>query len=266
MAGLPSQGHKREDEDVKEPVDVERDRAAVHAALADVERRIDSAWERTGRDRAGVALLPVTKTVPAERIAWAIDAGYRTLAENRVQDAAAKAETLAENSVHWHLIGHLQRNKVKQALGFAACIQTLDRASLVERLADQLAARDDRREVLMQVNTSGAESQFGVAPEAAAELAAVIKGHPELEWTGLMTIGRFSEDPEDTRDCFRSLRRLRDDLQERFGKSLPVLSMGMSGDLEVAVEEGATLVRVGSAVFGRLSNLVRRSAVSCPAG
>ncbi len=233
-----------------ESVDAGRDRAAVQAALAQVERRIDAACERADRDRAGVALLPVTKTVPPERIAWAIEAGYRTFAENRVQDAAAKADVLADHGVNWHLIGHLQRNKVKQALGFAACFQTLDRASLVTRLADQLAARGERREVLMQVNTSGAASQFGVAPEEADELAAVIKGRPELEWIGLMTIGRFSEDPEDTRDCFRDLRRLRDDLQERFGQALPALSMGMSGDLEVAVEEGATLVRVGSAVFG----------------
>ncbi|MFW5969281.1 MAG: YggS family pyridoxal phosphate-dependent enzyme [Halofilum sp. (in: g-proteobacteria)] len=229
---------------------VERDRAAVQAALADVERRIDAACERAGRDRAGVSLLPVTKTVPPERVAWAIEAGYRTLAENRVQDAAAKAEALAGYGVNWHLIGHLQRNKVKRALGVAACIQTLDRSSLVERLADQLAARGERREVLMQVNTSGAASQFGVAPAEATDLAAIIAERPELEWTGLMTIGRFSDEPEDTRDCFQALRRLRDDLQDRFGQVLPVLSMGMSGDLEVAVEEGATLVRVGSAVFG----------------
>lgn len=235
---------------MNEPEDAERDRAAVQAALADVERRIDAACHRAGRYRAGVALLPVTKTVAPERVAWAIEAGYRTLAENRVQDAADKADTLAGHGLDWHLIGHLQRNKVKQALGFATCIQTLDRASLVERLADQLAARGECREVLMQVNTSGAASQFGVTPEAAAELADAIEGHPELQWTGLMTIGRFSEDPEDTRDCFRTLRRLRDDLQQRCGRALPVLSMGMSGDLEVAVEEGATLVRVGSAVFG----------------
>jgi len=235
---------------VNEPVDADRDRAAVQAALADVERRIDAACERAGRDRDGVALLPVTKTVAPERVAWAIEAGYRVFAENRVQDAAAKAEALADHGLGWHLIGHLQRNKVKQALGFATCIQTLDRESLAERVAAQLAARGERREVLMQVNTSGAASQFGVAPEEAADLAAVITGHPELEWSGLMTIGRFSDDPEDTRDCFRTLRQLRDDLQERFGQALPVLSMGMSGDLEVAVEEGATLVRVGSAVFG----------------
>ncbi len=223
---------------------------ALRAALAAVERRIDRACERAGRDRAEVALLPVTKTVAPERVAAAAAAGYRRFAENRVQDGAAKAEALAGEGLAWHLVGHLQRNKVKQALGFAACIQSVDRVSLVERLGEQLAARGERREVLLQVNTSGAESQYGVAPEAAPELAATLARRPELEWTGLMTIGRYSEDPEGTRDCFRLLRGLRDRLQERHGQGLPVLSMGMSGDLEVAVEEGATLVRVGSAVFG----------------
>lgn len=231
-------------------VTAEQDRARVQAALAEVERRIDAACDRTGRDRAGVHLLPVTKTVPPERVAYAIEAGYRRLAENRVQAATEKAEALAGHDVCWDLIGHLQRNKVKQAIGFASCIQTLDRVSLVERLAEQLAARGQRRDVLLQVNTSGAESQFGVAPGEAGDLAAAIIARPELEWRGLMTIGRFSENPEDTRDCFRALRQLRDRLQDRCGRALPDLSMGMSGDLEVAVEEGATLVRVGSAVFG----------------
>lgn len=222
----------------------------VRAALEAVERRIDRACERAGRERGGVALLPVTKTVAAERVAAAVAAGYRRFAENRVQDGAAKARALAAHGLEWHLIGHLQRNKAKQAIAFADCIQSVDRAGLVDRLADQLAARGERRRILLQVNTSGAESQYGVAPEEADALAERVSARPELDWDGLMTIGRFSEDPEDTRDCFRLLRQLRDRLQDRHGRSLPVLSMGMSGDLEVAVEEGATLVRVGSAVFG----------------
>lgn len=226
------------------------DRQRVRDGLAAIERRIDAACDRAGRDRGAVTLLPVTKTVPADRVAHAIDAGYRQFAENRVQDAAAKAGALAGYGVRWHLIGHLQRNKVKQALDCATCIQTVDRESLVQRLGDQLAERGERREVLVQVNTSGAESQYGVTPAGAGRLAAAVDARPELEWTGLMTIGRFSEDPEGTRDCFRDLRELRDRLQDRFGRALPALSMGMSGDLEVAVEEGATLVRVGSAVFG----------------
>lgn len=225
-------------------------RAAIRGALAAVEARIDRACEVAGRDRAGVHLLPVTKTVEPERIRVAIDAGYRAFGENRVQEALTKARSLASEGVEWHMIGHLQRNKVKQVLEFAACIQSVDRPSLVDRLADRLAHGGERRAVLMQVNTSGAESQYGVSPEEAGALARRIAGRPELEFRGLMTIGRFTDDPEGTRDCFVQLRSLRDRLQDELGQGLPELSMGMSGDLDVAVAEGATLVRVGSAVFG----------------
>ena len=226
------------------------DAAAIRSALAAVERRIDAACERAGRSREAVRLLPVTKTVPPERIAAAVAAGYREFGENRVQEAVAKHEALAGQGIVWHMIGHLQRNKVKQALAFADCIESLDRLRLVERVADQLAERGERRRVLMQVNTSGADSQFGVPPAEAENLARCIAERPELEFAGLMTIGRLVEDPEDARDCFRSLRHLRDHLRDVLGLALPELSMGMSGDLDVAVDEGATLVRVGSAIFG----------------
>lgn len=228
----------------------EADRAAILDALAAQERRIDRACERAQRDRDEVLLLPVTKTVPAARIAVALEAGCRALGENRVQDALAKHEQLSAHAVEWHLIGHLQRNKVKSALEFAACIQSVDRVALVERLARQLAERGGSVDVLLQVNTSGAEGQFGVAPEEVGALAAAAAAESALRLRGLMTIGRLAADPEDTRDCFRLLRQLRDRLQDELGQPLPVLSMGMSGDLEVAIEEGATLVRVGSAIFG----------------
>ena len=234
--------------DEEQPTAAEREQ--VRDALARVERRIDGACERAGRERADVRLLPVTKTVAPARVACAVDAGYRAFAENRVQEAAAKAAALADRGLRWHLVGPLQRNKVKQALGFVGCIQSIERAAVAERIADRLAAAGARCEVLLQVNTSGAASQHGVAPDAVDALAAVVTERPELEWTGLMTIGRLSEDQEDTRDCFRLLRQLRDRLQDEHGIALPVLSMGMSGDLEVAVEEGATLVRIGSAIFG----------------
>jgi len=224
--------------------------AGIRSALVDVERRIDAACERAGRDRAQVQLLPVTKTVAPERIAVALAAGYRALGENRVQDALPKREALESWGAEWHMIGHLQRNKVRQALRFADCIQSVDRAALAERIADRLAECGERRRVLVQVNTSGAESQFGVTPEACPELLRQVAARPELELEGLMTIGRLVEDPEDARDCFRLLRALRDAGQQDLGRALPVLSMGMSGDLEVAVAEGATLVRVGSAIFG----------------
>lgn len=226
------------------------ERDAILDALAAVERRIDAACEAGGRPRDEVSLLPVTKTVAVERIAVAVEAGYRQLGENRVQEAAGKSEALAGRGIEWHLIGHLQRNKVKQALGFVHCIESVDRPALVERLARQLEAREARCEVLLQVNTSGAESQFGVTPEEAPSLAAAIAAESSLDLRGLMTIGRLVEDPEEARDCFRGLRQLRDHLQEELGTALPVLSMGMSGDLDVAIAEGATRVRIGSAIFG----------------
>lgn len=223
-------------------------RQAILDGLADSERRIDRACERAGRERGEVTLLPVTKTVPPARIAVAMEGGYRTFGENRVQDALAKHEALPD--ARWHLIGHLQRNKTRQALDFADCIESVDRSALVERLANQLEERGQTLEILLQVNTSGAESQYGVAPEEAAELARAAAGEPRLDLRGLMTIGRLADDPEDARDCFRALRQLRDRLQDELGRALPVLSMGMTADLDVAVEEGSTLVRIGSAIFG----------------
>lgn len=225
----------------------------IRAALAAVEQRIDAACERAGRARTEVRLLPVTKTVEPARITAALDCGYRMFGENRVQEAVAKHEAFAEQGVAWHMIGRLQRNKIRQALAFADVIQSVDRPKLADGIADCLAAAGDRRRVFMQVNTSGAEGQAGVAPEDAATLAAHITARPELELRGLMTIGRLADDPEAARGDFRRLRELRDRLQQELDQPLPELSMGMSGDLEVAVEEGATLVRAGSVVFGARS-------------
>ncbi len=222
----------------------------IRAALAAVEQRIDAACERAGRDRSAVRLLPVTKTVGPARIAVALACGYRMFGENRVQDAVAKQEAFAGQGVVWHMIGRLQRNKIRQALSFADCIQSIDRPALVDALADRLAECGERRRVFIQVNTSGAEGQSGVAPDAAPELAQRVVARPELELNGLMTIGRLAEDPEAVRGDFAHLRELRDRLEQEVGQRLPELSMGMSGDLEIAVEEGATLVRIGSGIFG----------------
>lgn len=225
-------------------------RAAILEALAAVERRLDAACERAGRDRAGVRLLPVSKTVEPGRVAVALEAGYRALGENRVQEAIAKREALESWGAEWHMIGRLQRNKIRQALAFADCIQSVDRAALADGLADWLAECGERRRVFVQVNASGAQGQSGVAPDAAGELARRIAARPELELVGLMTIGRLADEPEAARADFRRLCQLRERLEQELGQALPELSMGMSGDLEVAVEEGATLVRAGSAVFG----------------
>jgi pyridoxal phosphate enzyme (YggS family) len=222
----------------------------IRAALTAVEQRIDAACERAGRDRGGVRLLPVTKTVEPERIAVAVDCGYRMFGENRVQEALAKHEAFAGQGVAWHMIGRLQRNKIRQALSFADVIQSVDRPRLADGIADQLAELGERRRVLMQVNITGAEGQSGVAPEQAGALAARIAARPELDLDGLMAIGCLAEDPPGVCADFRRLRELRDRLEQELAQPLPELSMGMSGDLELAVEEGATLVRAGSAVFG----------------
>lgn len=226
------------------------DGEVIRAGLAAVEQRIDSACVRAGRERQEVRLLPVTKTVSPDAVAAACEAGYTAFGENRVQEALDKAEAIGNEAIEWHMIGHLQRNKAKQALTFAHCIQSVDRQSLARRLVDQLADAGEIRKVLLQVNTSGATSQYGVAPDQASELARYIAGRDQLALDGLMTIGRHVDDPEDARDCFRTLRELRDRLADELGQALPELSMGMSGDMEVAIDEGATLVRVGSAIFG----------------
>lgn len=225
----------------------------IRAALAAVEQRIDAACERAGRDRSEVRLLPVTKTVEPARVAVALNCGYRTFGENRVQEAVAKYEAFTGQGVAWHIIGRLQRNKVRQALTFADVIESVDRPRLAEAIADHLAELSEQRRVFMQVNITGAEGQSGIALEEAAALGGRIAARPELELDGLMAIGRLADDPEAVRGDFRRLRELRDRLEQELGQALPELSMGMSGDLEVAVEEGATLVRAGSAVFGARS-------------
>ncbi len=233
------------------PEDLELDtRTAILEGLRAAEARIDRACERAGRARAEVRLLPVTKTVDPERVAVALEAGYRAVGENRVQEALRKREALDSWGAEWHLIGSLQRNKVNQALAFADCIESVDRAALADGIADRLAQCGERRRVLIQVNTSGAEGQAGIAPAEASALARRVAGRPELELDGLMTIARLADDPEAARPDFARLRELRDRLEQELGQSLPELSMGMSGDLEVAVDEGATLVRIGSAIFG----------------
>ena len=210
--------------------------------LPEVLDRIERACERAGRDPAQVTLVAVTKGHAPDEVRRRILAhGHRILGENRVQEWRDKAEALGPG-IAWHLIGHLQRNKVRYLDG-VALIHSLDS----ERLADALEAEGARRErvvpVLVQVNVAGEASKFGVAPNAAGELARHVAGLEHVELQGLMTMAPYADDPEASRPVFRELRRLGDTL------GLPRLSMGMSGDFEVAVEEGATWVRIGSALF-----------------
>lgn len=223
------------------------DAKSILSNLEDVHRRIAAACERAGRASDEVSLLLATKTVPVERIRVAVEAGATLLGENRVQEALSKYEAIPEAA--WQFIGHLQTNKVRQVLRFATMIQSVDRPSLIEALDRRLQSEGRSIEVLLQVNTSYEESKFGVSPEGALELARLAAKHQTLRMRGLMTIGPLSDDLEKVRRAYRLLKTVRGELEAEVGP-LPILSMGMSGDLELAIEEGATMVRVGTAVFG----------------
>lgn len=206
--------------------------------------RIAAACRRASRDPAEVTLVAVTKghDVPDVR-RHVLAYGHRVLGENRVQEWRAKAAELGEEAdVEWHLIGHLQRNKVRMLRG-VRLIHSLDSERLADALEAEGARRNETFRVLMQVNVAREEGKFGVAPEAAAELARHLASLEHVDLEGLMTMAPYSLDPERSRPVFRGLRNLGDRL------GVPRLSMGMSGDFEVAVEEGASWVRVGSALF-----------------
>jgi PLP dependent protein len=230
------------------------DAGAIAAGLRSVETRIRTSCERAGRDRSEVTLVCVSKTFPAEAVVAAARAGARVFGENRVQEGAAKIESLRPQlpDLAWHLIGPLQRNKVKKALQCFQAIETIDRMELAEKLEDLARTRVP---VLVEINLGGEASKSGISPRAAEGLVRAMAACGHLDLRGLMTIPPYSDDPERTRSDFRALRDLRDRLRDSTGAALPDLSMGMSHDFPVAIEEGATIVRVGTAIFG-----ARRSA------
>jgi hypothetical protein len=210
--------------------------------LTVVRARIAAACERAGRAPEDVTLIAVSKTFGADALAAAFAAGQRDFGENRVQEALPKIEAIAARGLEarWHLVGHLQSNKAKAAAGRFAVIHSVDSI----RLAQELSRRAHRTAVLLEVNVAQEESKFGFAPEEVAPALSSIANLPHLEVRGLMTVAPDAGDPEAVRPVFRKLRELRDAL------GLHELSMGMSNDYEVAIEEGATMVRVGRAVFG----------------
>lgn len=211
--------------------------------LAAVQRRVAAACERAGRSPDEVMLVGVSKTQPAEAIAEAWAAGLRDFGENRVQEAAAKVASLAEQGVTptWHLVGHLQSNKIGLALGLFGILQSVDST----RLAGMISQRAKHPvPILLEVNVAGEASKFGFAPDALDRACREIEALPNLDLCGLMTVAPMTGDPEALRPVFGRLRELRD------GLGLRELSMGMTEDFEVAIEEGATIVRVGRAIFG----------------
>lgn len=226
---------------------------ALVANLAAIRARIDAACRRAGRDPAEVRLLPVSKTQPPERLRAAYAAGVRTFGENKVQEAREKAEALSDLAdVRWAVIGHLQTNKAKYVARFAHEFHALDRLKVAEVLDRRLQAEGRGLDVYVQVNSSGEASKFGLAPEEVPGFVKELPNYTALRVRGLMTLALFSAETERVRACFRLMRELRDRLRQEApdGLSFDELSMGMSGDFEVATAEGATVVRVGEAIFG----------------
>ncbi len=216
-----------------------------------IEARIEAARLRSPHGQL-VRLLPVSKTVPEERLRLAVQAGCHRLGENKVQEAHRKWQAMADLDVEWVVIGHLQTNKAKLVAEFASEFQALDSLRVAEALDRRLQALGRGLDVLVQVNTSGEESKFGLAPHEVEAFLAEMGAFGALRVRGLMTLAAFTDDTQRVRDCFVTLRTLRDRLRQSAptGVVLDELSMGMSGDFEMAVEEGATVVRVGQAIFG----------------
>ncbi len=223
----------------------------ISANLKHIEERIRTAAKRVGRSPDSVKLVAVSKTQPFEAVRDALEAGQQIFGENYVQEFLEKAQQLPE-SVEWHFIGSLQSNKVKHLAGLTTLIHSVDRLSLAKEIDRQWEKIGKPCNILLQVNISGEETKSGTTSEDLYQLAHEISLLPHVRVRGLMTMPPFFDDPERARPNFRELKRLADVLtSEKIpGITMEELSMGMSGDFEVAIEEGATLVRVGSAIFG----------------
>lgn len=225
----------------------------IHRRIAEVRRAIEMSARSAGRDPREIRLIAVSKTHPPDVVKVAIEAGIRDFGENRVQEADSKIIQLGRDAARWHLIGHLQANKARRAVTLFDVIHTLDSASLARRL-DRLCEESERDKlsVLVQVDLGGEATKSGASEDKLAELVTVIAGCARLRLRGLMTIPPFFDDANLVRPYFRRLRELRDKLkaQQAFDSGEGELSMGMSHDFAVAIEEGATFVRVGTAIFG----------------
>ncbi|MDO4708790.1 MAG: YggS family pyridoxal phosphate-dependent enzyme [Pseudomonadota bacterium] len=220
--------------------------------IAAVRARIEAACAACGRNADEIRLLPVSKTHPPEVLRLAHQAGIGEFGENKVQEARQKAEALAGLPLRWSVIGHLQSNKAKYVARFAHEFQALDSIELAKALDRRLQIEGRALDVFIQVNTSNEPQKFGIAPEAARDFLRQMSAFSSLRVKGLMTLAIFDADEARVRQCFIRLRQLRDALRQELptGISLDELSMGMSGDFPIAIEEGATVVRVGQAIFG----------------
>ena len=223
----------------------------VRENLIKVQQKIDEACERSGRDPKEVTLIAVSKTKPIEMIEEAIDAGKTQFGENKAQEMKEKYEALPKN-LEWHFIGHLQTNKVKYVVGRAGLIHSVDSLHLAEAIEKECEKKDVHANILVEVNVAGEDSKFGIKPEETESLIRQIAKLPRVHVRGLMTIAPFVEKPEEKRPIFHKLHKLLVDISAKNIDNIDmnVLSMGMTNDYEIAVEEGATHVRVGTGIFG----------------
>jgi len=223
------------------------DQIATH--LGEIRARLAKAAHRAGRDPSDVRLIAVSKNHPPEAVALAAAAGQKIFGENRVQEARDKIPACPPD-LQWHLIGHLQRNKVRQALPLFSFFHSIDSTALATAISRVAGETGGKVDGLLEVNVSGEATKHGFSPQQLRDEFPALAALPHLRLRGLMTMAPYSDNPEEARPVFRALRELRDELQQTHGVELPELSMGMSGDFEPAIEEGATLVRVGSSIFG----------------
>lgn len=226
----------------------------VEENLRTVRKQMELACQASGRKIEDVKLLLATKTVPLEKLQMAIQAGETLFGENKAQELRDKFPIMKQSyQVEWHFIGHLQTNKVKDVVKYVTLIHSVDRLKLGQALNHQLIKENKTMDILVQINTSYEESKFGASPETALELVEQLSQFDTLNVKGLMTIGKLNATNDETRLCFRLLKKIQTQVRE---KKLPrvemdILSMGMSGDFKVAIEEGATIIRVGTSVFGQ---------------
>jgi pyridoxal phosphate enzyme (YggS family) len=221
---------------------------SIAGDLAEVRARVARAAARTGRSDEDVRIVAVSKTWPAEVVAEALDAGATDLGENRAQELKAKAAVLSGRA-RWHFVGHLQTNKVRHVVGVAVLVHSVDRIGVAEAIARRASALGISQDVLVEVNVSGEATKQGVEPARAAALVEQVAALEGVRVLGLMTMPPWPEHPEDARPYYRDLAALREDVTRRVPEARE-LSMGMTRDFEVAIEEGATLVRIGEAIFG----------------
>ena len=219
--------------------------------LRDVEKKIEGACIRSGRNPKEVTLIAVSKTKPVEMLQEAYDAGAREFGENKVQEITAKYDQLPQD-IHWHMIGHLQRNKVKYIVDKVKMIHSVDSLRLAETIDKEAQKKNVVVPVLIEVNVADEDSKFGLSLEEVVSLIEAVSKLPNVRVQGLMTVAPFVENPEENREIFRSLKKLSVDITAKNinNVTMSVLSMGMTNDYEVAIEEGATMVRVGTGIFG----------------